>query len=246
MILIVDSEKNSETKTRQTFDEAGFEAVVIVKTAERAHDKLSSEGNKLSLIIIDSELEDTNGFELCREIIKNKTAKHAFIMLLVSSGENKTAIEKAKHSGASGYAVKPYNSTEFLKQFIKYTLSKVVLLVEDDPVIRKIVKSILEKNHMETIEMDDGIRAHNLLNKMLPTRLVIMDIGLPNRNGIQLVELIRSKPIWRKTPVVMLTGSTEVTDVKKCLAAGANDYLTKPLVLDVFSKRLKKYLPNED
>jgi len=245
MILVVDSEKRTDVKTRQIFNEAGYETVVIVKSAEQAHEKINSDSNQFSLIIIDSKLDDGSGFELCREIKKKKSASYAFIMVLISSNENKTAIEKAKHSGASGYAVKPFDSAEFQKQFFKYTISKVVLLVEDDPVIRKIVKSILDINHMETIEIDDGIKAHNLINKMLPTRLVIMDIGLPNMNGIQLVESIRGKPAWRKTPVVMLTGSTDSANVKKCLSVGANDYLTKPIVLDSFRERLKKYLPDE-
>jgi len=245
MILIVDSEKKTEVKTRQIFNEAGYESVVIVKSAREANEKINSDKIKFSLIIIDSNLDDGSGFELCREIKKNELVRNTYVMVLVSSIENKSAIEKARHSGASGYAIKPYNSPEFQKQFFKYTISKAALIVEDDPVIRKIVKNILEKNHMETIELDDGIRAHNLLNKMLPTRLVIMDIGLPNMNGIQLVESIRNKPAWRKTPVVMLTGSTDSANVKKCLAAGASDYLTKPINLDGFRKRLKKYLPDE-
>jgi len=245
MILIIDSEKKTEAKTREIFNEAGYESVVIVKSAQEANDRINTDGNRFSLIIIDTKLDGVTGFELCREIKKNKLVKDTYIMVLVSSVENKTAIEKARHSGASGFAIKPYNSPEFQKQFFKYTISRVALIVEDDPVIRKIVKNILEKNNMETIEVDDGIQAHNLLNKMLPTRLVIMDIGLPNMNGIQLVESIRSKPVWRKTPVVMLTGSTDSANVKKCLAAGANDYLTKPIDLDGFRKRLKKYLPDE-
>lgn len=245
MILIIDSEKKIEAKTRQVFEEAGFEKVVIVKTAALAREKLNSDSHQISLIIIDSELDDGNGFELCREIKKTDAGKHAYIMMLVSSSENKTAIEKAKHSGASGASVKPYNSAEFQKQFFKYTVSKVILLIEDDPVIRKIVKGVMNKSHMETIEVDDGIRAHNLLNKILPPRLVLMDIGLPNKNGIQLVELIRSKSVWRKTPVVMLTGSSDVTDVKKSLTAGANDYITKPIDLGGFRKRLSKYLTDE-
>lgn len=245
MILIIDSEKKIETKTRQVFEEAGFEEVVIVKTAALAREKLNSDNNQISLIIIDSELDDGDGFELCREIKKTNAGEYSYIMMLISSSENKTAIEKAKHSGASGTAVKPYNSAEFQKQFFKYAVSKVVLLIEDDPVIRKIVKGVMNKSHMETIEVDDGIRAHNLLNKILPPRLVLMDIGLPNKNGIQLVELIRSKPVWRKTPVVMLTGSSDVIDVKKSLTAGANDYITKPIDLVGFRKRLSKYLTDE-
>ncbi len=246
MILIVDSEKTPENKIRQVFYESGFESVAISNSAESARDIIKSNNNKneITLIIIDSELSDANGFEFCREIKKTEAGSNAYIMMLVSSVENKTAIEKARHSGASGYAVKPYHSALFQKQFFKYMISRVVLLVEDDPAIRVMVKKILSSNHVEVIEIDDGIKAYNLLNKMLPPRLVLMDIGLPNKNGIQLVEKIRSKSSWRKTSVVMLTASSDVADVKKSLAAGADDYLTKPVKSGSFKERLNRYLPD--
>jgi DNA-binding response OmpR family regulator len=246
MILIVDSEKTPEIKTREHFSEHGFESVVVARSAQQAHDIINekSNENEITLIVVDSELDDTNGFELCREIRKTDVGKNAYIMLLVSSVENKTAIEKARHSGASDFSVKPYQSAEFQKHLIKYAINRSVLLVEDDPVIRQMVKSLLSKMSIEIIEIDDGIKAHNLLNNMLPPSLVIMDIGLPNMNGIQLVEKIRKQSGWKKIPVVMLTGSSDVADVKKCLAAGANDYLTKPIKVDGFVDRLSRYLPD--
>jgi len=246
MILIIDSEKTPETKIKEYFSEYGFESVAVARTAEQARDIINKDNkeNKITLIIIDSVLDDANGFELCREIRKTETGKSAYIMLLVSSAENKTAIEKARQSEASDFSVKPYRSIEFKKHLLKYSISRSMLLVEDDLVIRSMVKSLLSKKHIEIIEIDDGVKAHNLLNNMLPPCLVIMDIGLPNMNGIQLVEKIRSQNSWKKTPVVILTGSSDVSDVKKCLAAGANDYLTKPIKVDGFVDRLSRYLPD--
>ena len=188
MILIVDSEKTSETKIKQYFNESGFESIYVSKSAESAREILNTNDNKeeITLIIIDSELDDINGFEFCREIKKTEPGKRAYVLMLISSAENKTAIEKSRHSGASGYAVEPYNSVEFQKSFFKYVISKVVLLVDDDPLIRMMVKNMLSKKNVEIIEIDDGIKAHNILNKILPPCLVLMDIGLPNKNGIQL------------------------------------------------------------
>ena len=247
MILVVDSDKSLETKTKEFFRESGFESIIVSHTANSAREIIKSSENKdeVTLIIIDSELRDANGFEFCREISKTTVGKNAYIMMLVSSAENKSAIEKARHSGASGYSVKPYNSAGFQKNFFKFVIAKVVLLIEDDPVIRMLVKKILSKSHVEVIEVDDGIKAHNLLKNMLPPRLVLMDIGLPNKSGIQLVEQIRNKTSWRKTNVVMLTASSDASDVKKCLTAGANDYLTKPIDPNSFKERINRYLPDE-
>lgn len=248
MILIVDSEKKADLQARAVFAELGFADVEIVKTADRARELVNSDEKKIeiSLIIINSVLDDADGFELCREISKTEIGSKAHIIILVSSIENKTAIEKAKHSGANDFAVKPFMSTEFKKHIQRYTMSKVVLLVEDDPVIRQMVIAILSKYTVEIITVDDGVVAHNLINTMLPVRMVLLDIGLPNMSGIQLIASIRNKQSWKKVPIVMLTSSTEATDVKTSLSSGANDYIVKPFKVDDFMNRLSRYLPDAD
>jgi len=249
MILIIDSEKVPESKIKQGFNELGFESILVAKTAQQAREIMFS-GDKsntqddITLIIISNNIDDADEFEFCREIKKTEFGKNIYTIVLVSSIENKTAIEKARLSGASDFSVKPYHTSNFQQRILRYLKARVVLLVEDDPVVRKMVRSILSRHQVEIIEIDDGIQAYNLLKTMLPTRMVLMDIGLPNMNGIQLVEDIRAKPDWKKTPVVMLTASSDVEDVKKCLGAGANDYITKPFNISGFVNRISRYLPD--
>jgi len=239
----------AENKIKQSFNELGFESIVVAKTAQQARqilteDEKSNAQNNITLIIISTNIEDANEFELCREFKKNKYSKNIYTILLVSSIENKTAIEKARQSGASDFSVKPYFSPVFKRNFLRYLKTKVVMIVEDDPVVRQMVRAILSKYNVEIIEIDDGVKAYNLFNTMLPIRMVLMDIGLPNMNGIQLVSNIRNKANWKKTPVVMLTASSDIEDVKKSLAAGANDYVTKPFNISDFVSRLSRYLPD--
>jgi len=251
MILIIDSEKTPDTKIKQSFNELGLESVVIAKTAEKARqlllsDEQSNGQDKISLIIISTTIEDANEFELCREIRKTDFGKNIYIVVLVSSAANKTAIENSKLSGASDFSVKPYNTPEFQQHILRFLRNQAVMLVEDDPVVRQMVRKILMMHQVEVIEVDDGLQAYNLLNTMPPVRMVLMDIGLPNMNGIQLVEHIRNKPGWKKTPVIMLTASSDSVDVKKCLTAGASDYITKPFNVSDFVGRLSRYLPDEN
>jgi len=251
MLLIIDSEKTPDNKIKQSFIELGFKFIEVAKTAQQAREILASNEesngqNKISLIIIAADIDDADEFELCREIKKIDYVKNIYTIILVSSLNNKTAIEKAKHSGASDFAVKPYSSPEFQQKFSRFLKLKTIILVEDDSVIRKMVRGILSKYSLEIIEIDDGVRARNLFNTMPPVCLVLMDIGLPNMNGIQLVAYIRSKSNWKKTPILMLTASSDVADVKKCLGAGANDYITKPFNINDFMNRLSRYLSDVD
>ena len=251
MILIVDSEKIPDSKIKQSFIELGFKSIAVSKTAEQARDSLQQNKNSvgndaITLMIISNKLDDADEYEFSREIKKTQSGEGVYIILLVSSENNKSAIEKARQSGATDFAVKPYLSSGFQKHLISYVKDKVVLLVEDDVVIRQMVRKILSRYNVEVLELDDGVHAYNLINSMLPVRIVLMDIGLPNINGIQLVEQIRTKTNWNKTPVIMLTASSDVADVKKSLSAGANDYITKPFNVSDFEKRLARYLPDEN
>lgn len=246
--LIIDSTAGILPRLRAIFEERGLPDIAQAKTAAEARvlidEKSASTENvdEISLIVIDGKLDDGDGFELCRQIRKLPAVKHAYVIMLVSSAKNKTAIDKTRHSGADDFAVKPYESVEFIKHLLVYANRKTALLVEDDPVVSKLVTALLHKKHLQLIVATDGLNAYNLINTISPPRLVLLDIGLPGMNGVKLVEHIRSKNVWRKTPVIMLTASTDANDVKGSLSAGANDYIVKPFQIADFDRRIDKYL----
>jgi DNA-binding response OmpR family regulator len=245
-ILIIDSEPGSEIRLKTVFDEYGFDHVDIVKSAEQAKQFIKEKEDavgidEITLIVINSELEDGDGYELSREINKTKAGEKAYIIILISSIENKSAITKAKQSKADDIAVKPYESAGFIKPLMMFAHKKSVLLIEDDPVIRQLVMSLLFKKHVELIVITDGLKAYNMINSIAPPKLVLLDIGLPGMSGLKLVSHMRKKQLWRKTPILMLTGSTDSGDVKESLTSGANDYIVKPFQINDFISRTDKY-----
>jgi len=244
MILVVDSEKVADIKIKQSFHNLGLESVEVVKTAEAAKSFIK-EHSQISMIVINGELDDGDGYKLCQDIRKEEVGHSANIVIIISSAENKTAIEKTRRSGASDFAVKPYNGMAFKNMLTNFISTNIVVLVEDDPVVSMTVKNILSKYSIEVLSVTDGIEAHNLFQSISPVRLVLLDIGLPNMSGLQLLKKIRNKSQWKKTAVVMLTGSTDVADVKESLSSGANDYIAKPFKIDSFIGKLDKYLCHE-
>jgi len=244
MILIVDSEKVADIKIKNSFQNLGLESVEVVKTVKDA-ESFIQENKNISLIVINSELDDGDGYKLCQEIRKI-TGESTYIVIVVSSAENKTAIEKARRYGATDFVVKPYNGMAFKEKILHFISSSVVVLVEDDPLISMTVKTVLSKYLIEVIVVADGVKAHNLFKSISPVRLVLLDIGLPNMSGLQILKQIRNKTEWKETAVVMLTGSTDAADVKASLTSGANDYIAKPFKIDGFIDKLDKYLPYDD
>lgn len=103
---------------------------------------------------------------------------------------------------------------------------KTILIVEDDPKIRQLLKIYLEKEGYEIMLARDGIEGMDIFEKLDPC-FVIMDLMLPYKRGEELCQWIRSD-MKSDTPIVMLTAKVSEEDRIQGLLLGADDYVTKP------------------
>lgn len=102
-----------------------------------------------------------------------------------------------------------------------------ILVVDDSPVYRKLVEQALEESAYSLLFAKSGREALDLFQKHAPS-IVVTDWMMPDFSGLELCEQIRSKAKRGYTYIIVLTGKTEKDSVVKGLAAGADDYLTKP------------------
>jgi len=120
---------------------------------------------------------------------------------------------------------------------------KRVLLVEDDPNDEEMSVRAL-KRAWPTVQLEvarDGLDALNLIEgggDTVPYDLVYLDIKLPRKSGIELLESIRKDDRYLFTPVVMLTSSAETKDVRRCTQLGANSFIQKALDYKVSIRNL--------
>jgi len=119
---------------------------------------------------------------------------------------------------------------------------KTVLLVDDD--MRNIysLTSILEQEGLNVICAYDGVEALEKLNETGTFDLVLMDIMMPNMNGIEAIQHIRRKPEWKHLPVIAVTAKAMSGDRERCMEAGASDYLTKPVNVDQLISIIKVWM----
>jgi DNA-binding response OmpR family regulator len=113
-----------------------------------------------------------------------------------------------------------------------------VLVVDDEPIVREVVCSYLEREGYRTLEAADGDRARELLEQDVPT-LVVLDLMLPGTDGLELCRWIRSRS---ELPVIMLTARGEEADRIVGLELGADDYVTKPFSPRELVARVKSVL----
>ncbi len=106
-----------------------------------------------------------------------------------------------------------------------------VLVVEDNHVNRRLVTTILERAGYRVIAAENGADALARLAEAEPS-LVLMDVQMPVMDGLEATLRLRREPRWAMLPVVALTAHAQASDREACLAAGMNDYLTKPIERD--------------
>ena len=102
-----------------------------------------------------------------------------------------------------------------------------ILVVEDEPDIRKLVQYNLAQEHFSVLEAEDGEQALELLQREKPT-LVILDLMLPGLSGMELCKLLRQRSETAGLPILMLTAKAGEADRIVGLEMGADDYLAKP------------------
>jgi CheY-like chemotaxis protein len=107
-------------------------------------------------------------------------------------------------------------------------MSAKIAVVEDNPDNRLLVNAILEDAY-EISEYETGVEAVEGLSGD-PPDLVLLDISLPEMDGTEVLAWIRRQPQFKELPVIALTAHAMAGDREKYLAAGFNDYVTKPIV----------------
>ncbi|MEO0458459.1 MAG: response regulator [Cyanobacteria bacterium P01_A01_bin.114] len=104
-----------------------------------------------------------------------------------------------------------------------------VLAIDDDPILLKALRPLIEPWGMRLTTSDQPLQFWQVLTDSQPD-LLILDVEMPDFNGIELCQAVRSDPRWQDLPIVFLTSHTDAKTVQQIFTAGADDYVTKPLL----------------
>ncbi|MGD1943886.1 MAG: response regulator [Leptolyngbyaceae cyanobacterium] len=117
-----------------------------------------------------------------------------------------------------------------------------ILVVDDEPINRQVIMNHLAVKNYQVVEAADGLEALALLDAGMQPDVILLDVMMPRMTGFEVCRKLRERHPAYKLPIVMLTAKNQVGDLVEGLAAGANDYLTKPISKSELLARLKTHL----
>ncbi|NDJ79007.1 MAG: response regulator transcription factor [Chloroflexi bacterium] len=116
-----------------------------------------------------------------------------------------------------------------------------ILVVDDDSVVAESIRAILEDAGYDVTVVNDGQSALDVLQDTAPD-LVVLDIIMPDMDGIEVCRRIRAKPFFARLPVIFLTAKSRPADIARGLDAGGDDYLVKPFDVIELPARIRAQL----
>lgn len=127
------------------------------------------------------------------------------------------------------------------RELKKKETPRTILVIEDDETMRNALKRIFEADGMNVKTAADGTQLTVVLDDT-PIDLIILDIGLPWINGLELAKLLKEHEDLKHIPLIFVSGKTTELDVKRGFDAGADDYIKKPFDIDKMKKTVHTLL----
>ena len=261
-ILVVDDDKYILDDFRGIIEKFGA-FCDIAESGEKALE-LFSQNSDYSLIFTDWKMPGMDGVELSAELKKRMPENSATVLVMMSAADSSIIATRAKEAGISKFLQKPlFPSTisEIIGEYFNVSDEQDngsadtadsfnfkgyrILLAEDVEINREIVITLLEPTQLEIDCATNGAEAVKMFSDA-PDRynLILMDLQMPEMDGLTATVKIRAMEAEKaqSIPIIAMTANVFHEDVEKCLAAGMNGHMGKPLDIDKLNETLLFYL----
>jgi PAS domain S-box-containing protein len=269
--LIVDDNSTSRLMLEGVLEGFHFEVTQAASGAEGLDIWRNSE-QEFDLILLDWEMPEMDGIEVARRL---RQMKHLRVppIIMISAYERDEVMRQATDVGVNSFQIKPVNPSLLLDtimhvfgkdkpywfresrlpqggQRYAYLEGKQVLVVEDNDINQEIARGILQNAGIEVTVVDDGEQAvaavRAAADKGTQYDAVLMDCQMPVLDGYSATRLIRQDLRFAELPIIAMTANAMIGDREKCLDAGMNDHVTKPIDLDELFAALERWIIGED
>jgi two-component system, sensor histidine kinase and response regulator len=263
-VLVVDDNATNRRILREMVTNWHMKATVVESgcLALAEMKRAAAAGHPYPLVLLDAMMPEMDGFALARQVQRQPELAVATIMML-SSADRGSAVARLRELGVAAYLTKPIKQSE-LFDAIMTTLGVAarraepvaaadaladrpgqrILLAEDNAVNQKLVVRLLEKAGQQVVVAGTGREAVELLERRL-FDLILMDVQMPDMDGFEATAVIRRKEeaSGGHIPIVAMTAHAMRGDRERCLAAGMDGYIAKPIQARELYEVLSELLP---
>jgi CheY-like chemotaxis protein len=222
----------------------GAEAITMLREADQS-------GTGFALLLVDAQMPDMDGFTLVERVRQQADLRKITIMMLTSAGQRGDAA-RCRELGIAAYLVKPIAQSQLLDAILNVLGTKAqptrqaplvtrhslregqrslrVLLAEDNVVNQVLASRLLEKHGHTVVVASNGRKALDALEKE-NFDLVVMDVSMPEMDGFEATAAIRAREgrTGSHIPIIAMTAHAMKGDRERCLAAGMDAYVSKPI-----------------
>ena len=252
-ILVVDDSQLIRMQIREDLEEGGYE-VIEAKNGLEAIIHAASPAPP-DLITLDIEMPKMNGFETCRKLRDARYSRfingedHRVPIIFITGNDTIEDRKKGFEMGAVDFIAKPFQKGEILSVANKILNPPLIfmgihaLVADDNIVARKIASLCLSREGIEDHEAEDGKQACEIMHKAgAKMDIVITDLVMPNMDGMQLCRHIRQDLGRKNIPIIVLTATSDLSEILEVFKVGASDYLVKPFAKEELLARINVHI----
>ncbi len=201
--------------------------------------------SKPDLVILDRNIPNMTGSRVLAEM---KKISPKIPIIILTAYDSDTDAENYLNSGAASFLSKGEGLSSVIKEVEKIlgasgegnksSVEKILIVDDDKSMIKMLARFLLSKD-FEVLSSFDGVSGIDMYKKHKPN-LVLLDIGLPDKSGLEVLKDLKS--FDDDAAIIMVTGNDDADIGRQCLKAGAVDYISKPINLSTLERSIKTIL----
>jgi len=203
--------------------------VQIVSTVRQARTAVVENPPSAILLDLNFPESDEDGLVLLEDLARTRPEIPVVVLTVRDSFQDRLAVSRL---GSQAFLQKPLPTTQILEVIVEVVQranpTAKVLVVDDDTQELALLKALLQPWRLQVETLEDPRQFWRVLETYAPD-LLVLDLEMPYYSGIELCQVVRNEPLWRKLPVLFLTAHTDAETIDRIFRAGADDYVNKPI-----------------
>jgi PAS domain S-box-containing protein len=266
-VLVVDDNASSREILRDILESFSFKVEEVASGPECLMElEQAAQARPFELVLIDWNMPEMDGIEVTRRIKNHPQLPQIPVVVMVTAYDQEKVRRRSEQAGMDAFLIKPISQSLLFNSIMQAFQKKEgkgarlsqerrecpaeeldslcgarVLVVEDNKINQQVAQEILEGARLRVSLASDGreavsaVRSHSF-------DAVLMDIQMPVMDGYEATRVIRNDPRFKDMPIIAMTARAMTGDREKCITAGMNDYVPKPIDPNQLLLTLKKWI----